>query len=233
MGFLRWCIALCWLPLIVGLAHALLEGCASIFSSSVAPTTTTIIYFVSLGVMGLFYFCLRQRLLISYVFAHEMTHLLVGLCFFARPYSFRVTKSGGSVELSKTNIVITLAPYFIPFYVLVTMGVHALFASFWPSTQASVLWVILYGICTGHHIFFTLDTLLSVGQTDVRAYGRFFSYGLILLVNLVVASFAIAIIDNDTCTLKNQYRRTVMATNQAYAWTYATVYESLQRVIMR
>ena len=50
-----------------------------------------------------------------------------GLLFGARPSDVRVSASGGSVRLSKSNLLITLAPYFFPFYtfvVIVVAGNH-------------------------------------------------------------------------------------------------------------
>ena len=51
-----------------------------------------------------------------YVLGHELTHAMWGLLFGARPSDVRVSASGGSVRLSKSNLLITLAPYFFPFY---------------------------------------------------------------------------------------------------------------------
>ena len=55
----------------------------------------------------------------AYVLGHELTHALWGLLFGARVSKLRVGTSGGSVTLSKSNVWITLAPYFFPFYTVV------------------------------------------------------------------------------------------------------------------
>ena len=45
-----------------------------------------------------------------YVLGHELTHALFGLCFGAVPKNLKVGLKGGSVELTKTNVLITLSP---------------------------------------------------------------------------------------------------------------------------
>ena len=57
----------------------------------------------------------------AYVLGHELTHALWGLLFGARPSDLRVGATGGSVRLTKSNMIITLAPYFFPFYTFVVI----------------------------------------------------------------------------------------------------------------
>jgi hypothetical protein len=57
----------------------------------------------------------------TYVVAHELTHALWGLLCGARVSHLRVSEGGGSVRLSKSNIVITLAPYFFPLYTILVI----------------------------------------------------------------------------------------------------------------
>ena len=46
----------------------------------------------------------------TYVLGHELTHAVWGLLFGAVPSSLKVGERGGSVRLTKTNMLITLAP---------------------------------------------------------------------------------------------------------------------------
>ena len=48
----------------------------------------------------------------TYVLGHELTHALWGLFFGARPSDLRVGASGGSVRLTKSNMLIPLRPTF-------------------------------------------------------------------------------------------------------------------------
>ena len=45
-----------------------------------------------------------------YVLGHELTHAVWGLAFGARVSNLRVRPTGGSVQLTKSNVWITLAP---------------------------------------------------------------------------------------------------------------------------
>ena len=60
-----------------------------------------------------------------YVLGHELTHALWGLAFGAKPSNLKVGLKGGSVMLTKSNVWITLAPYFFPFWTAV-VGLVAL-----------------------------------------------------------------------------------------------------------
>ena len=57
----------------------------------------------------------------AYVLGHELTHALWGLVFGAVPSDVRVSANGGSVRLTKSNLLITLAPYFFPFYTFIVV----------------------------------------------------------------------------------------------------------------
>lgn len=230
---LRGCIALLGYPLLWGLGRAFLEGCIAVFCSQYGAGKTLTWFFGGVGIMSALYFLFHRRLVVTYVFAHEMTHLLVGLCFLARPYRIEVSSTGGCVELSKTNLPITLSPYCVPFYLLLTLGVQALITAFWPSAVAPLVWVAIYGFWAGYHVLFTIETLLSIGQPDVRAYGRLFSYWLIVLVNLLLASVALCALGDLNCTFGQQFQRISVATVEAYSWVWTTLRSLIETYVMR
>ena len=120
----------------------------------------------------------------TYVFGHELTHALWGLVFGARPSALRVGARGGSVNLTKSNVVITLAPYFFPFYTfVVSLAALAvwLVAGRLPWLP---LWLFLVGLTWSFHFLFTLETLAQ-RQPDVTLYGRLFSWTFIYLGNVL------------------------------------------------
>lgn len=57
-----------------------------------------------------------------YVLGHELTHALWGLAFGARVSRLKVGAKGGSVQLTKSNVWITLAPYFFPFWTMLVVA---------------------------------------------------------------------------------------------------------------
>ena len=119
----------------------------------------------------------------AYVLGHELTHALWGLLFFARPSDLTVGASGGSVKLSKTNLLITLAPYFFPFYTFVVIVSALLTWAFVRPLPCLPLWMFMIGFTWAFHVLFTLETLTQ-SQPDVKSYGRVFSWTLIFIGNV-------------------------------------------------
>lgn len=121
----------------------------------------------------------------AYVFGHELTHALWGLFFGAIPSDLRVSASGGSVRISKSNVLITLAPYFFPFYTFIVIIVALITSAFLRPLPYLPLWLFLIGFTWAFHVLFTLETLAQ-RQPDVKTYGRIFSWTFIFLANLAL-----------------------------------------------
>ena len=120
----------------------------------------------------------------SYVLAHELTHALWGIAMGANVSKLRVRADGGSVNLTKTNVWITLAPYFFPLYTMTVILVHFVLQLFVPSvSEYEPFWLALVGLTWGFHVSFTLAVLMQ-RQPDVMEHGRIFSWTLIWLLNI-------------------------------------------------
>lgn len=125
-----------------------------------------------------------------YVLGHELTHAVWGLAFGAKVYNLKVRSTGGSVMLSKSNVWITLAPYFFPFWTalvaLLALVVRAVMHFVSPGAPFPVpwLWMFAVGFTWCFHACFTLRSLMQ-RQPDVQEYGRVFSWTLILVCNIV------------------------------------------------
>lgn len=120
----------------------------------------------------------------TYVFAHELTHALWGWFMGARVSKFKVSKDQGSVTLSKTNFLITLAPYFFPLYTVLLIIVYYALFIFIAVEKYHSIWLGLIGFTWGFHLSFTITTLMQ-RQSDIRAYGHLFSYAFIYLMNVL------------------------------------------------
>jgi len=138
-------------------------------------------------------FATRRIPTAAYVTVHEATHALFGLAFGARVSKFRVGADGGSVDVSRRNAAILLAPYFFPlplFAVLAAYGALSLFAPL-AGTAAGTAFAAAAGAAWGFHFCFTVNALLQY-QTDLDAYGFFFSSVVLALLNLAVLGGALA-----------------------------------------
>ena len=120
----------------------------------------------------------------TYVLGHELTHALWGLIFGARPSDVRVSAAGGSVRLTKSNFIITLAPYFFPFYTFVVIVVALVTYAFFRPLPCMPLWMFMIGYTWAFHVLFTIETLQQQ-QPDIKLYGRIFSWTIIFIVNLL------------------------------------------------
>ena len=118
-----------------------------------------------------------------YVLGHELTHALCGLFFGAWPSNLRVGLKGGSVTLTKSNVWITLAPYFFPFYTFLVIVVALITSAFIRPLPCLPLWMFAVGFTWAFHALFTLETLAQ-RQPDVKLYGRIFSWVFIFLANV-------------------------------------------------
>lgn len=125
-----------------------------------------------------------------YVLGHELTHALWGLAFGAKVSNLKVRSTGGSVMLTKSNVWITLAPYFFPFWtvivVLLALAVRGIIYLVNPEASFPVpwLWMFAVGFTWCFHACFTIRSLMQT-QSDVQEYGRIFSWTLILACNIV------------------------------------------------
>ena len=109
--FLRFLLAVAALPLAGGLTCAFFDVLRHIPAPDgalIAPGVVAV--FAGLVIQLLAWFVLPMPVK-TYVLGHELTHALWGVLFGAKVSKLRVTAQGGSVTLSKSNVLITLAPY--------------------------------------------------------------------------------------------------------------------------
>ena len=161
----------------------------------------------------------------AYVLGHELTHALWGLLFLARPSDLTVSAAGGSVRLSKTNLLITLAPYFFPFYTFVVIVCALVTSAFFRPLPCLPLWLFMIGFTWAFHVLFTLETL-GQRQPDVKAYGRVFSWTFIFLVNVAIVLVWLA--STTSLTFADLGATLVRRVTSAYAGTATAFWASAQ-----
>lgn len=184
LGFLRLLTGLALLPMCWGVLRTLFDAIVLSAGASGIASAETLSLLAGIAAFALAWMALSHPVKM-YVLGHELTHALWGLLFGARPSDVRVSESGGSVRLTKSNLLITLAPYFFPFYTFLVIVVALITYAFLRPLPYLPLWMFLIGFTWSFHILFTLETL-GQRQPDVRLYGRIFSWTFIFLVNILI-----------------------------------------------
>ena len=181
--FLRFLTGAALLPLCVAVTLAILDTLRHIPTpaGTLIPPETLWLLVGFLLWLGMWTF-LPQPVR-AYVVAHELTHALWGLLFGARVRNLRATSRGGSISLSKSNMLITLAPYFFPFYTALVILLRFVAGRFIDPVPFPLLWLFFVGLTWSFHVTFTCQSLM-IAQPDIHEYGRLFSYTVIYIFNL-------------------------------------------------
>lgn len=101
---------------------------------------------------------------------HELTHALMGYATLCPPVSLSATlKAGGEVELKGANPLAALAPYFLPLWCLIALGLGTVVeAGMQPAWNRLVLFLL--GV-----FCYRLGKEYRWRQTDLHLYGFLFS----------------------------------------------------------
>jgi len=182
--FLRFLLALASLPFCVALGRSLW---LAVFASEELRIEG--MPYGALAFCGGFVACFVFALVCpspvrTYVLGHELTHAIWGLAFGARVSNIKVAASGGSVVLSKSNVLITLAPYFFPFYTALVALIALVTRIFADPLPWPLAWLFAIGFTWCFHVYFTLHALFQ-RQPDVMEYGRLFSWSFIWTANAI------------------------------------------------
>jgi len=127
-----------------------------------------------------------QHFLYFYVLGHELTHALFVYLSLGRVSDLRVSTEGGYILTNKSNLLIALSPYFIPFWSLVILSLSG-FAIFFfgPLPHGDDVLLLLLGGTWCFHLVWTL-WMIPRDQPDLQEHGTLFSLMIILLANLIV-----------------------------------------------
>ena len=188
MGLLRLAAGIAMLPLAWGAAASVPATLAAIGDAGAAePVFWAGCGFLAFGAAWAF----RLRPVRTYVLAHELTHALFGLLCGAKIGRLKVSANGGSVALSKSNMLITLSPYFFPFYAVLLAAAALAARLALGSLPCPPAWLFAAGFLWGFHFCFTLSSL-AVRQPDIQEYGRVFSWTLVFAANAAFMALSLA-----------------------------------------
>jgi hypothetical protein len=139
-------------------------------------------------------FLLLPKPMWIYVLGHESTHAIWTWLFGGKVKRFKAASSGGHVVTTKNNFLITLAPYFFPFYAVLIVLVFLVgdLISHW--RQAYLPWFhLLLGAAYAFHVTLTWE-ILKTRQTDITSQGYIFSAVIIFLGNALVLLAAVPLL---------------------------------------
>ncbi len=141
----------------------------------------------AITMLGWFWSGLAQPVfLYLYVFGHELTHAAFVKCFGGRILDMDWGIEGGYVTTDKTNWLIALSPYFVPFWSLIAVIVYVAASLFFEILPLGNH--IFYGVVGATWAFHLAWTLWMIprDQPDLKDNGTFLSLILICLGNLLV-----------------------------------------------
>ncbi len=183
LKFVKLLIGVALLPACGGITAAVLGLVAGIQPLSPATLPPEALGFLIGFFFWIFLFFTFPRPMRTYFLAHELTHALWAWLHGARVSHLRVNPRGGSVRVSRDNILISLAPYFFPLYTIIVIAAYAAASRFYDQTTYRPFWMGLVGLTWAFHLTFTID-MLRHRQPDIIAHGRLFSYTVIYILNL-------------------------------------------------
>ena len=91
---------------------------------------------------------------------------------------------------NKSNIVIALSPYFVPFWSVVLILLHSLIEFFTDIPAGDLILMGFLGLTWTFHVIWTV-WMIPRDQSDLKEHGTFFSLMIIILANLLLITLMI------------------------------------------
>ena len=186
---LRWSLASLLLPLCWVTMWTFLSRFSQATVDTASWKTAEFWYFATgaLLMIGWFWSGLFQSFfLYLYVLGHELTHAVFVVLHLGKVTEFHVSADGGYITTNKTNLIIALSPYFVPFWAIVAAVVYGStrhFAGLGPEWDRALY--ALLGLTWTFHMMWTL-WMIPRDQPDLKENGTYLSLVVIYLANLLV-----------------------------------------------
>ncbi|MCK5106119.1 MAG: M50 family metallopeptidase [Elusimicrobiales bacterium] len=171
-----------------------------------------------------------------YVLAHELTHATAAVLNGIRIKKISVKKNSGYVTLSRDNIFISLAPYFIPFYAILISAIYFIAGEFADLSKYQMIFAALIGFFTSFHIINAIEiTFFGPLQSDFKkAGGQLFSFLIIIILNCLTLIVIFKALFPDLIPLRETLQGllvnskkiievTLSALNQARLWIISVI----------
>ncbi len=126
-----------------------------------------------------------------HVMSHELTHMLWAALFGGKTKELRVAREGGRVMISKSNFLISLAPYFFPLYTFIFILIYII------ADKKFLPYIAFFiGASLAFHIALTLYSLM-INQKDLHEDSNIvFSIVFVLFMNIIIIILVLSILSN-------------------------------------
>lgn len=197
---IRWLMALALLPFCVVTTMALFNvttseaGATETFWMDLVRTRDFLFFFIGIVLMSGWFFSglLERFFLYFYVLGHELTHVIFVYLCLGKVSGMHITADGGYIMTNKSNILISLSPYFIPFWSVVLLLVSSILEIFFEIPYHTETLYCLIGGSWTFHLLWTI-WMMQREQPDLQENGVFFSIILIYLANVILLSILLCL----------------------------------------
>jgi hypothetical protein len=149
-------------------------------------------YFIAGGLLYLTLHVLFNKPILTYVVGHELTHAFFAVLCGGSVKAFHAGSRGGRVTVTKSNFIITLAPYFFPLYTFLVLILYGLARALDIRGTIIDILIFLSGATFAFHLALTI-VFLQTDQKDIREQGVIFSYPLIYLFNIAFIALLVSL----------------------------------------
>ncbi|MGJ8696200.1 MAG: hypothetical protein ACSHYF_07770 [Verrucomicrobiaceae bacterium] len=185
---LRWLAAFMIMPLCFVTILTLFQRVGDVdFLHHFYKTKEFVCFAVGVGLMLSWFFSglLADKFLYLYVLGHEMTHAFFVYLHLGRISDMRVSTEGGYIMTNKSNLMIALSPYFVPFWSVILLAVYGFLSLATPIPYSEEGLIVLLGASWCFHIVWTI-WMIPKDQPDLKEHGTFFSLMVIIFFNLIL-----------------------------------------------
>lgn len=186
--WVKFIIAILLLPLCLAAGKTL-----GMVMSRCGSADTTIVPILGGAACWLSIYLFLPRPMWLYVVGHEMTHALWVWLFGGRVKKFKATARGGHVIVDKNNFLISLSPYFFPFYAVLVVVIFLIGHLIWNWHNLFVWFHLCVGAAYAFHVTLTAH-ILKTQQSDITSQGYLFSAVIIFLGNTLVLLIGIPLL---------------------------------------
>jgi hypothetical protein len=190
-SILRFAVSIILLPVCYAVGRSLIDMVLSINKSADIRSSWT--YFLCGFITYIIFQIVFSKPIRTYIFGHELTHAIASIILGGRIKSFKVRKTGGSVTLTKTNLFITLAPYFVPIYTLLFIVAYWAIKQIFGINTHYRYFLFIFGFTIALHLSLTAFAIKQE-QSDLKRYGVIYSLILIFILNCIILSLILVLL---------------------------------------